>query len=304
MDLHIKTALDYIRRSPFQALAAFFVLTLTFFVSTALIVIVIGTNNLLEYVETRPQVIAFLKKDAKKDDIVKLQKQLALDPRIREVGYTSKEAALKIYERVTSDNPRLGELVSPSIFSASLEFSLKDLSSVEAIVEEVRKEAIVEKVGFTAAIGSNNALESVVKTLKSISYYMRLSGGVLVGVLAVTSFLVLLIIVGMRVSTRKSEIEILDLMGATFGFIALPIVVEVTIYCLVGALVGWLTTFVVVLYLTPSLSGYLSGMALLPQSTSSLVLLFVKILCMELVAALLLALFGSGLALSRMRKKR
>jgi len=60
-NIYLKTALDYVRRAPFQALAAIFVLTLTFFVGTILAILVYSSSKVLTYFETRPQVIAFLK---------------------------------------------------------------------------------------------------------------------------------------------------------------------------------------------------------------------------------------------------
>src|SRR3990167_2860086 len=114
MNIHLKTALDYIKRSPFQALAAMFVLSLTFFVATLVSILVYSSSQLLSYFETRPQVIAFLKDDTLQDAIATLQHKLSLDTRIKEIRYVSKEEALAIYKKATSDNPLLGELVSPT----------------------------------------------------------------------------------------------------------------------------------------------------------------------------------------------
>ena len=73
INVHIKTAWDHIRRSPFQALAAVIVLSVTFFVVTLLSILVYSSSSILKYFETRPQVIAFLKDDAQIEDISKLQ---------------------------------------------------------------------------------------------------------------------------------------------------------------------------------------------------------------------------------------
>ena len=128
MNIHFKTAFGYIRRSPFQALAATFVLTLTFFVATMVSVLGYSSSKLITYFETRPQVIAFLKDSASLKPILRrYNTNLESDPRIKEVTYVTKEEALSIYKKATSDNPLLGQLVSPSIFPASLEFSVKDL---------------------------------------------------------------------------------------------------------------------------------------------------------------------------------
>lgn len=304
MNIHLRTALDSIRRSPFQALAATFVLTLTFFVATLVAVLVYSSSKLITYFETRPQVIAFLKDGSTQNDIAALQHKLESDPRVKGVKYVSKEEALSIYKNATSDNPLLGELVSPSIFPASLEFSVKDLSFAQDIIDQVKKESIVDSVGFTAALGGEASLKDVVSRLRTITTYIRLGGGVFVGMLGLTSFVVLLIIISMRMTGRREEVEILDLIGATPGFIRSPIIIEALIYAFSGVFLGWLFTFIAILYLAPSAVTYFGEIPVLPKDTVSLLILFAVILGIEIVSAAALALGGSVLAVSRVKRTK
>lgn len=304
MNIHVKTALGYIKRSPFQALAALFVLTLTFFVGTMLAVLVYSSANLLRYFETRPQIIAFLKDEITPEQISALQNKLTSDTRIKDVRYVSKEEALEIYKQATSDNPLLSELVSPTIFPASLEFSVTDLTFAQDIIDEVKKEGIVDSVGFTASLGGEKTLEDVVGRLRTISWYLRIGGGIFVGTLAGTSLLVLLVITGMRITTRRGEIEILDLIGATPGFIRSPIIIEALIYSSLGAFVGWILALLLWLYATPTLVSYFGDIPVLPKGTLNLLGLFALILVGELIVGLGLALTGSYLAVSRARRNK
>lgn len=302
-NVHLKTALGYIRRSPFQALAAVFVLTLTFFVATLVSVLGYSSSKLITYFETRPQVIAFLKDNTSETDIANLQHKLESDSRIKEVKYVSKEEALSIYKKATSDNPLLGELVSPSIFPASLEFSVKDLNFAQNVIDEVKGESIVDSVGFTAALGGEASLKDVVGRLQNISNYVKIGGGIFVGLLAVTSFVVLLIIISMRMTTRREEVEILNLIGATKAFIRSPIVIEALIYALWGVVLGWIIAFIGILYLSPSAVTYFGEIPVLPRDTLGLVELFGIILGVEVVSGIVLALGGSMLAVSRVKNK-
>jgi len=303
MNIHLKTALGYVRRSPFQALAATFVLTLTFFVATLVSVLVYSSSQLITYFETRPQVIAFLKDDATPFAVSALQDKLSSDPRVKKVNYVSKEEALSIYKKATSDNPLLGQLVSPSIFPASLEFSVKDLTFAQSVIDEVKGEPIVDSVGFTAALGGESSLKDVVSRLQTISTYVRVFGIIFVGLLALTSFVVLLIIISMRIATRREEVEILDLIGATKGFIRSPIIIEALLYSLFGAFLGWMIAFIMILYLAPSAVTYFGEIPVLPKDTLGLFELFGIILGIEIVAAAILALSGSLIAVGRVKKK-
>jgi cell division transport system permease protein len=297
--IHLKTAFSNIRRSPFQAFAAIFVLSVTFFVVTLMSLMVYASNNVLTYFETRPQIIAFVKDEIKAEEVAALQYKLESDERVKEVKYVTKEQALEIYKEATADNPLLSELVSPSIFPASLEFSLNDLAYAEDIIGETKNEEIVDQVGFTASIGREDALQDSVDRLKTLTLYTRFGGGVFAIILTITSLLVLLIIISMRITTRREEVEVLDLIGATRGFIRKPLVLEAITYAVVGVFLGWVVALILVLYSTPAVLSYFNEIAVLPRETLSLFGIFGMVLGIELLVGIFLALIGSSLAISR-----
>lgn len=303
MSIHTKTAIEAIKRSPFQAMSAIFVMALTFFVATTVSVLVYSSSKALTYIETRPQIIAFLNKDANETSINALQGKLASDSRIKDLKFVPKEEALEIYKKATIDNPLLAELVSPSIFPASLEFSVVDLTLAQNVISEVGNEQIVEQVGFTANIGGEKSLDDVVNRLKNISYYVRVGGITFVGVLAATSFLVLLVIISMRMTSRKGEIEILSLIGATPGFVSSPIVIEGILYAVFGVLIGWVSSFILWLYVSPNILSYFGQIPVLPKEPMSFFILFLTILGVELIAGFTLALIGTMIAVRRSLKK-
>jgi cell division transport system permease protein len=302
--IHLKTALGYVKRSPFQALAAVFVLSLTFFVATLVSILVYSSSQLISYFETRPQVIAFLKDDASSDAIGGLQHKLAEDERIKEVKYVSKEEALEIYKKATSDNPLLGELVSPTIFPASLEFSVSDLTFAQEIIDEVKGETIVDSVGFTAALGGEESLQDVVGRLRTITTYVKFGGGIFTGILTLASFMILLIIISMRMAMRREEVEILNLIGATKKFIRGPILLEAFMYSLTGVAVGWSIAFIMVLFSAPAILNYFGDIPVLPRDTASLLIIFGIVLGIEFIVGVILSLSGSLLAISRVRRAR
>jgi len=303
-NIHLKTAFGYIKRAPFQATAAIFVLSLTFFVGTLVAILTYSSAQLLGYFETRPQVIAFLKDDATDTQVADLQHKLQDNTKVKDIKYVSKEEALSIYKKATSDNPLLGQLVSPSIFPASLEFSVTDLSYAQSIINQVKGESIVDSVGFTAAVGGEASLNDVVSRLKTITTYVRIGGIVFTGVLALASFVVLLITITMRMSTRREEIEILDLIGATKSFIRSPIMIEAIIYSLIGVFIGWILAFIGVLYSAPTLVSYFGEIPILPRNTLGILSIFGIILGFELIFGMILSVSGSLLAISRVRKSR
>lgn len=304
MKKHFKSAWDYIKRSPFQAMASIWALSITFFVATIIIVLTYGSSQLLAYFETRPQIIAFLKNEASSEAVSALQKKLSGDERLKNVKYVSKDEALTIYKNATTDNPLLGELVSPSIFPSSLEFSVIDLKNAPVVIEELKKEGVVESVGFTASLGSESSVGTVVEKLKRIVLYVKGGGMLLVFGLGITSFIVLTVVIGMRLNVRKGEIETLKLIGATSGFIRAPILVETLIYAVVGVFLGWLAALSLVLYASPTILRYFEGISVLPRDMVQFMALMAIILFGEILAGIFIALGGMYLATSRALAKQ
>lgn len=302
MSIHLKTSFGNIRRSPFQAMAAVSVLAVTFFVTTLVAVTVFSSEQVIRYFETRPQVIAFLKDDATDEQTGLLLDKLEADLRINSLRLVTKEEALNIYKDATSENPLLGELVSPSIFPASIEFSSNELQIAQTLIEEVKQEPIVESVGFTAALGGESAVSDVIDRLNSIALYTRTGGAIAIGVLAGTSFLVLMVVIGMRIVTKKPEIDSLSLIGASPWFIKAPIVLEAVHYSILGVIAGWLGASVLIMYVTPSLLKYFGDVPVLPKDSTQFFALLGVVLAGELVVGIVIALLGSMVALSRTLK--
>lgn len=297
--MHLKTSIENIKRAPFQALAAISVLAVTFFVTTLTAMVVYSSDQLLRYFESRPQVIAFLKDEVTDEQVQSLQAKLDADSRISIVNFVSKEEALKIYKDATSENPLLGELVSPSIFPASLEFSPTSLEFAEVLIEEVRLDPAVDSVGFTASIGGESAVSDVINRLKTFSKYVRIGGLTAISVLAVTSFLVLMIVISMRILMKKDEIESLSLIGATPNFIRAPLILEAINYAILGVFFGWLFASVLIMYASPSIFKYFGEIPVLPANSGDFFLLLGAFLLGELGTGIVIALIGSYVSVSR-----
>ena len=106
----------------------------------------------------------------------------------------------------------------------------------------------------------------------------------------------------MRISTRREEVEILKLIGATQNFIRSPIIIEALIYSIFGAILGWIIAFTTILYLAPSAVTYFGEIPVLTRDPLGLFELFGMILGVEIVSACILALSGSLFAVSRVKK--
>jgi len=107
----------------------------------------------------------------------------------------------------------------------------------------------------------------------------------------------------MRMTTRKNEIEILSLIGATPAFIRSPIVLEAVIYSIIGVLSGWTLALILWLYASPSVISYFGQIPVIPRDPILFFFLFATILGVELLLGVIISLTGSLLAVSRSVKK-
>jgi cell division transport system permease protein len=177
-------------------------------------------------------------------------------------------------------------MVTAEILPASLEISTTKIDYLSELAAKMKKEANVEEVIYQ---------ESLVKSLQTWTKTIREIGSVLLGFLSVYSWLIILIIIGMKVTVRREEIEILKLLGASNWYICWPFVGEGVFYGLLGAILGWGSGYLVLLYSTPLLVNFLEGLPLLPVPFWTMLIL----LGSELLAGLVIGLTGSLLAVKR-----
>jgi len=289
MKEHLKTTWTHIRRSPYQTLAAIGIMTLTFFLSTLIILVAAGSQALLHYFETRPQVTAFFKDEVKMDEVEKLKEKLNQTGKIKSLKYVSKEEALEIYKEQNKSDPLLLEMVTANILPASLEVSTTDITYLGEIAQILRQEPGVEEVVFQ---------EDVVGALKNWTDTIRKIGLALIGFLGVVSFLVVLVIIGMKVALRKKEVEILQLIGATNWFIRAPFVFEGIFYGIAGAILGWGAGILLLMYSTPFLVEFLAGIPILPVP----LVFILAMLGGEVLVGMIIGTLGSLLAVKRYLK--
>lgn len=283
---HLKVTWTHIRRSPYQTMAAVGIMILTFFVTSVFVLLAAGSGAILSYFETRPQVTAFFKDEVTVEEIEDLRVRLKATDKVSETKYVSKEEALTIYREQNKDDPLLLEMVTASILPASLEVSTLNLSFLGEVAGILREETSVDEVIFQ---------EEVVEALRSWTNSLRKVGISLVGFLTMISFLIILVIIGMKVALRRKEIEIFQLIGASAWYIRLPFIFEGIFYGVLGAILSWGITYLLLLYSTPFLIQFLAGIPILPIP----VVFMLFLLGGEIILGALIGTIGSLVAVSR-----
>jgi cell division transport system permease protein len=284
-----KTSWKHIRRSPYQALAAIFIMMLTFLALSVFSFVIIGSTKIISYFESKPQVTAFFKEETKSENITALAEQVKASGKVAEVTYVSKKEALAIYKQQNKDDPLLLELVTEDILPASLEISTVKIEDLAPVSETLKTSPYVSEVIFQ---------RDVVSQLTKWTDAIRKIGIVIIILLSLVSVFIMATIIGFKISQKREEIEIMRLLSATKWYVRWPFIVEGMFYGVIGALIGWAIASAGLLYATPYLQSFLGSIPLLPVSF----LFLLALLGVELLIAVILGSYASFLAVLRYLK--
>ncbi len=299
----MKTALKNIRRSPFQALAAVFVISITLSVVGIFSLVTFASNTILREFETKPQLIAYLKDGHTTDQVAGMISTLTSTQGIKNAIYISKQDALELYKKSVGNDPILlgtvtdWGIVTADILPASVEITASDPKSFGTIVSILEKSDIVS----TTPQGKKEIdfPEDVISELAKWTNAIRVGGIGLIVALTIVCVLTIMIIISMKISGRRIEIGTFKLLGANNSYIIKPYITESLIYGFVGGLLGWVFSYITLLYSTPFLAPRLGDIIHFPIPFPYLLLLLGALLIFGLVLSLVSSLFATARFIKR-----
>ncbi|MBP9820022.1 ABC transporter permease [Candidatus Woesebacteria bacterium] len=251
----LTTALTTMRRTPYQALVSILMVSVTFFVAYVFSLLVAGAHVVLQYFETRPQIIAFFELKTEPQTIKMVEQNMQGKPYVKEVTIVSQEQALELYKKENQDDPLLLELVTADILPASIEVSAIKITDLPQIKEDLEKATQVEDVVYQ---------QDIVDALNRWSSSLRILGLGAVAVLGTISFLIVMVLIAIKAANQRRAIGIMRIIGATKGYVQGPFVLEGMLYGLVGSLIGWACMYTGLLYTSPWIKDFLGEIAVLP----------------------------------------
>jgi cell division transport system permease protein len=286
----INTALVAIRRSPYQSILSVFIVTITFFIAYCFSLLSFGSAKILSFFETQPQVIAFLKLEAETSELDKISQKMKSKTYVKEVKVVTQKEALQIYQEENKGDPLLLELVTEEILPASIEVAAADAKSLDLIKNDLKSENSVEEVALQ---------EDVVGNLIRWTNALRVAGLFLLITLTITSFLMIMTNISMKVSAKRKSIAIMKFVGANNSYISRPYLVEAIITSAVSSILAFAIYYALMLYITPWLKDFLSGIINFPVAWQFFAYQFLA----GLGLSIFLGIIASHSAVLRMLKK-
>ncbi len=229
-------ALRLARTSPWLSLVSVLTLAVSLSLIGLLAMVLFAANGLIDDLGARLTISVYVADGTPKDRMSEIETRLRAHPGVRAVRALSREA----------DRERNRKLLDPKLLAGldeeaipgqpMLELELDsglasrgDLDALIAWAKKTREVESVEDVEFGAE--KLRLLFAAVEILRTV-------GAVLAAVMLASALFFIFSTVRLGVFSRRQEIEVLSLMGATPRFVRAPFLIEGALQGLMGALVA------------------------------------------------------------------
>ena len=226
-------------RNRWLSLAATLVMTLTLLIISTFAIMTLVIGKTTDSIRARMDISVYFNDSATVDQIVDVQKQVAARSDVKEVKYISKEEALAIFKQ-QQQGKRVSELINPN--ENPLPRSLEIKATQPEFLDEIAQ--FVEKAEFQPLIHNVSYQENktIIERLIGLTSFIKKIGWIFSSIFVLISVLVILNTIRLTILTRKDEIEIMRLVGASDSFIKIPFIVE-------GFLYGFLATIIATIFI-------------------------------------------------------
>jgi len=230
----MKNTLLNMRRSPLLVFATIIaVLVSSFLVFTTLSARSIVQNNTLRW-QSGVHVVVFLDDRVTTTAHKQLQESLNSYPEVRSVDYFSKPEAKEEFQSLFKDQPELLAEVDFEILPSSLRINLNNPSDYTLIIERLEGNPAVKEIR-----SSGEAIER----LLSLTNTLVISASSFAMLIGFAAFILIINTLRLAAYSKKKEIKIMRLVGASSTYIRLPFIFEAVIESLIGTSIavgfGW-----------------------------------------------------------------
>lgn len=218
--------------------STFLILAASFSVVTGMLLVGENLQRVLTLWGESLQMSVYLSENITPETTEELRETLLKDQEIDKVQFVTREEALDQFrEQMASYAPDLlgdGDLLKmiPSSFQFSLSKSIPpedQLSTMQSIATRLQVQPGVEEVSYG---------QDWVKSYSQVTAAVKWSGMFLITVVLAAAIFVISNCLRSSIYQRKEEIEVLELIGATSGYVRKPFMIEGIALCFFGALIG------------------------------------------------------------------
>jgi cell division transport system permease protein len=280
----VREAMRSIKRNGIPSFAAMASVLVTVLVLGVFIPVVQAATGAANEVRGRVLVDVYLQQTAKDADVERLRQRI--DERVdgvKTVEYVSKEQAYKAEKR---KYPDLYELLGSNPLPDTFRITPKDPDDVLAI----RDALVAAKDPAVAKVATRDDDTKKILTATSV---LKWSLGLLAFLLVVASVLLISNTIRLSLFSRRREVEVMKLVGATDSFIRVPFMIEGVVLGLMG---GTLAILLLAVGKLAFVDPFVDSVAIVAAPST---MAFGPLVGLLLLAGIAVSAAGSGLSLRR-----
>lgn len=284
-------------RHAWLSTAATAIMAVTLLIMTFFAFSIYFVQSQLQEVQQKIDLTLFISDDAKDEEIKALQAKVLTTSGVTTVEFVSKLDALKRLESSSEEGKKLAQSAAEigNPLPASLEVKLAVIDDIGAINKTIRDYSEAKIITETSYDSSDDNRKGVIENIIRISNAVTRVGAVLSAVFLIIALLIIFNTVRMAIYTRREEIEIMKLVGATKWFIRGPFIIEGSMYGVFGATIALLALVPISRVAGQFLVEKLNAGATVDYFSSNFILIFLAIYGLGIIIGAL----SSWLAISR-----
>jgi len=229
-----KSAWQSFRRNGWLSLVAVFIMAQALLIVSILASLNVVVGSTIKSINERIDVAVFFKETAPEADILLLKQAAEGWPDVREVTYVSSQEALNKFLEENRNRDIIRSIIpeQENFLPASLEIKVTDPYKIESVVGQMRN-------GQYSKLISETSLEDnqkIIEKLRNVSGFIQRSSLILAVVLVGIALMIIFNTIRITIFTRRQEIEIMKLVGATDWYIRWPFIIEGMMYGVIATL--------------------------------------------------------------------
>jgi cell division transport system permease protein len=288
----LRESLRALKRNAVPSFAAMATVLVTVLILGVFIPVVQATTGAANEVRGRVIADVFLVRGATDRDVERIRNLLENEtPHVASVEFVSKEAA---YEQQRRRDPEAYDLLGANPLPHSFRVTPDNPDNIDEVRNALAPLGPAgDRTVVDGSIDEVANREEETNKILSVTRVVKLTMGVLAGLLVIASILLIANTIRLSLYSRRREVEVMKLVGATDWFIRWPFVLE---GMLVGALGGLLAVLLLGVFKVAVIDPLAAEYALIaaPQTMN-----FPLLVAVLLGAAVAVSALGSGISLRR-----
>jgi cell division transport system permease protein len=289
-------ALRALKRNGAPSLAAIVTTVVTVVLLGMLIPIFQTAQGKSEEVRDQLNVQYALYDDATKAEIAGLRQKLEGIPHVAEVAFISKQHALETLKGELKDKTIVEELHTNPLPN-SFEVKADDAANLPAIREAVFPSG-TKSEPISPIISNEFDRQQSAAKIEQVTSALKIVLTVITALLVLASLMLIGNTIRLSIFTRRREVEVMRLVGATRWFIRWPFMIEGVVVGFAGGLVAILILWLGKITVVDPLSDSIGVLAAQNNSTLG----FPALIAILFAASILVSTIGSGVTLRRFLK--